>query len=459
MKLHTQTDQEKSNFRYNILTAIVYLVGIIILFQLFNLQILKGSEYRNSSNTRLTREASIEAARGSILDRSGAVLVSTEMRFRLEMYRAKVEDEQLNNSILLMTSILKQNGDGYVDPFPISIDPFEFHFNSDEELMAWKEKYKIPEAASAEEAFYLFRDKYNINNNNPEEIRQILAIRYAITTLGYSTTKSIKIANSISPESAVQLQEQGQELTGVSVTQEPIRKYYTGNLASHIIGYVQTIRKENIEEFEKNGDEHQYKNTDKVGQTGIEKVFEEYLRGEDGIKQIDMSVDGTISGEYISQEAIGGANIVLTIDANLQRVAEQALAANVDKIRNGGFSQVYDANGASVVVMNVHSGEVLAMASYPDYTPEEFYVGGISTTRWNELNDSIRAPLHNRAIQSTYAPGSTFKMVTAVAALESGAISVKDTIDDNGRFYVSDDYQPACWLYNDYGYGHRRLNV
>lgn len=304
MKLHTQTDQEKSNFRYNILTAIVYLVGIIILFQLFNLQILKGSEYRNSSNTRLTREASIEAARGSILDRSGAVLVSTEMRFRLEMYRAKVEDEQLNNSILLMTSILKQNGDGYVDPFPISIDPFEFHFNSDEELMAWKEKYKIPEAASAEEAFYLFRDKYNINNNNPEEIRQILAIRYAITTIGYSTTRSMEISKEISRESAVQLQENSQYLTGVNVVIVPERVYHQGNLASHIIGYMGRINNTNIEEFKNNGDTHEYKNDDKVGQTGIEKTFEEYLRGEDGIKQIDMSVDGTVTGEYTSKEAI-----------------------------------------------------------------------------------------------------------------------------------------------------------
>lgn len=375
------------------------------------------------------------------------------------MYKTNVENQVLNNSILLMTNILKQNGDTYINPFPIQINPFGFVFNTEEELAEWRKVYKIPETASAEEAFYLFRDKYEIQSNDPDEILQILAIRYAITTLGYSTTKSIKIANLISPESAVQLQEQSQELTGVSVTQEPIRKYHTGNLASHIIGYVQTIRKENIEEFEKNGDEHKYQNTDKVGQTGIEKVFEEYLRGEDGTKQIDMSVDGTITGEYISQEAIGGANIVLTIDANLQRIAEQALAANVEKIRNGGFSQVYDANGASVVVMNVHSGEVLAMASYPDYNPEEFYIGGISNSRWAELNDSIKAPLHNRAIQSTYAPGSTFKMVTAVAALESGVVGVKETIDDNGRFYVADDYQPACWLFNEYGYGHRRLNV
>lgn len=375
------------------------------------------------------------------------------------MYKTNVENSVLNNSILLMTNILKQNGDEYINPFPIKTNPYEFLFDSEEELAEWKKTYKIPETASAEEAFYLFRDKYEIESNDPDEIAQILAIRYAITTLGYSTTKSIQIADSISLESEVQLQEQGQQLTGVSVKQEPIRKYHTGSLASHIIGYVQTIRKENIEEFEANGDEHEYKNTDKIGQTGIEKVFEEYLRGEDGVKLIDMSVDGAITGEYISQEAIGGANIVLTIDANLQRVAEQALAANVEKIKNGGFGQVYDANGASVVVMDVNSGEVLAMASYPDYNPEEFYIGGISNSRWAELNDALKAPLYNRAIQSTYAPGSTFKMVTAVAALESGVVGVKEKINDNGRFYVSDDYQPACWLFNDYGYGHGPLNV
>ena len=136
------------------------------------------------------------------------------MEFALEIYKSKTDDEQLNSSILLMTNILESNGDSYVDTFPISIDPFEFHFNSEEELAEWKEKYSIPEAASAEEAFYLFRDKYGINSDNVKEIRQILAIRYAITTIGYSTTRSMQISSKISRNSAVQLQENSQNLTG-----------------------------------------------------------------------------------------------------------------------------------------------------------------------------------------------------------------------------------------------------
>ena len=458
-KLKSKVD---SNFRYNLIIAIVYLVGIIILFQLFNLQIVNGEEYRETSNVRLTREAKIEASRGSIVDRTGNVLVSTEMEFSLEMYRSKTDDDQLNDSILVMTNILEANGDSYVDPFPISIDPFEYKFNSQESLMEWKEKYKIPETASAEEAFYLFRDKYNIKSEDVKAIRQILAMRYAITTIGYSTTRSMNISTKISRNSAVQLQENSQSLTGVNVVVEPVRVYHTGSLASHIIGYMGRISEANQKEFAELNDSYEYKNNDKVGQTGIEKVFEQYLRGKDGVKQIDMSVDGTVTGEYISQEAIGGSNVVLTIDANLQRIAEEALERNIIKIREGGFNnQPYPAEGGAVVVTNVNTGEILAMASYPDYEPELFYKG-ITQSKLNEYNDPASLkPIYSRATQGTYPPGSTFKMVTAVAALESGVIGINDRVNDNGPFIVSDDprLNPSCWYFNSYGRGHGLLNV
>ena len=458
--LKQKSELEKSNFRYNVLTAIVYLIGIIILIRLFNLQIVNGAEYRDNSNNRLTREASIEAARGSILDRSGNVLVSTVMKFSLEMYKSKTDDSQLNDSILLMTNILENNGNSYVDTFPISIDPFEFHFESEEQLMEWKKEYKIPETASAEEAFYLFRDKYNINSENIKEIRQVLAIRYAITTIGYSTTRSIKISEEISRNAAVQLQENSQNLTGVNVIVEPTRVYHQGTLASHIIGYASRITQKNLEQFEAEGDTHEYEVDDKVGQTGIEKVFENYLRGEDGIKQIDMSVDGTVTGEYTSQEAIGGANVALTIDANLQRIAEDSLERNIIKIREGGFGESYEAKTGAVVVTNVNTGEILAMASYPDYEVGLFY-DGISSQKYNEYQEA--GAFYNRAAQGTYPPGSIYKMITAVAGLETGKVTIQEMINDNGPFYVTDDpnytKHPKCWYFNSYGRGHGRLNV
>ncbi len=434
----------------------MYIIGVVILIRLFDIQIIKGQEYRENSNTRLSRESTIEAARGSILDRSGNALVSTDMSFSLEMYKTKVEDEQLNNSILLMTTILENNGDQYIDPFPISIEPFEYHFDSEEALAEWKKKYKIPETASAEEAFYIMRDKYEIATDDITQIRKILAIRYAITTKGYSTTKSIEIADEISRQSAVQLQERGEELTGVNIVIEPIRKYHVGNMASHILGYMGRISKPDQDELEEKGDTYEYQTTDKIGKTGIEKVFEEYLRGQDGVKQIDMSVDGTITGEYTSKEAIGGADVVLTIDSNLQKITENALAANIQKIKSGGFSQTYQAKGGAVVVTNVNTGEILAMASYPDYEPELFY-NGISNEKYNEYINNPLKPLHNRTIQSPYAPGSIFKMITAIAALETGVTNPYEKINDNGPYPAA--HNPRCWYYREYGRGHGYLNV
>ena len=144
-----------------------------------------------------------------------------------------------------------------------------------------------------------------------------------------------------------------------------------GNLAAHVIGYTGKIKEEDYKE-----QKDIYDIDDIVGKTGIEYLYEELLRGQDGEKQVEMSVDGTITGEYVSKNAIAGSDIVLTIDSNLQQVTQNALENCINKIRSGGFSQTYDAQGGAAVVMNVNTGEVLATASYPTYEPQ-WFVGGI----------------------------------------------------------------------------------
>lgn len=437
------------------LSFLTYLCGMVILARLFSLQIISGAEYRENSNTKLSRETTIDSTRGGILDRNGTALVSSEMTFSLEMYKSKADNESLNSSISLMTKILQDNGDTYVDNFPISINPFNFNFSSDEQLKEWKKNYNIPETASAEEAFYLFRDKYEIGSENIEEIRRILAIRYEITTKGYSATKSIEISNSITRNSAIQLQENSLDLTGVNVITESNRIYNMGSLASHIIGYMGRISDTDEAELEKKSDTYEYETTDKIGKTGIEKVFESYLRGTDGVKQIDMDVNGTITGEYVTQEAIGGADVVLTIDANLQRVMEESLAKCISDIQTGANGwQVYNAKGGAAVAIDVNTGEVLAMASNPDYNPSLLYTG-ISTDQYNDYN--ARNVWLNKAIQGTYSPGSTFKMITAIAGLEAGAITPTEKINDTGIY--PEGTNPHCWYYDSYGIGHGPLTV
>ena len=434
--------------RFNSLTTIIYILGIILLLQLFNLQIIHGEEYREQSNTRLTRESTDVAARGSILDRNGNEIVGNGMGFSLELYKSKNDNQTLNTTILTMIEVLEKNGDSYKDSFPIRLDEdgnLYFDFDTDEKAINWKKKMKLNESYTPEQCMQALKEKYEIQYEDINQIRKILAIRYQILQDGYSTTKSITIANSISRESALEFNERSESFPGISVSVEPTRQYSSGNLASHVVG---TIGK--ISEVKEG-----YNTNDYIGKTGIEYLFEKYLKGQDGTKQIDMSVDGTNTEEYVTQEAVEGSNVVLTIDANLQKVTEEALANNIKKINSGGFGKKYSTNSGAAIVMNVKTGEVLSMASYPDFNPQDF-VGGISAENWEKYNTED-TPQVNKTMQTAYAPGSIFKMVTAIAGLESGAISTKETINDTGVYpkYTN----PKCWIYTDYHRGHGRLNV
>lgn len=444
--------QKNDRIRYNIITILVYIIGIMLLAQLFNLQIIHGAEYRETSNTKLTRESVLKADRGGIKDSSGTVLAKVDAQYSIVLYKTKVSNEVLNNTILKLINILSTNGDQYVDNFLIDINPFRFKLEEEESQIKWKKANNIDENATAEEVFYFFKDKYEITTDNIEDIRKILAIRYEISYRGYSNTKSIEIAEDISQNSLLQINERNSEFSGVEITGEPIRTYPLGNTASHILGRIGKI-----ESYELEGNEEIYDPNDIIGKSGIEYVFEKYLKGTDGVKQIDMDVDGTITGEYITEEAESGSDVILTIDSKLQAVTEQALKNNIEKIANGGFSDTSPADAGAAVVLNVKTGEVLAMASYPDYSPSEF-VNGIDTATWNYYINGDTKPLENKAIAAMYSPGSTFKMATAIAGLESGAITTTETIRDTG-VYKKYNSSWKCWIYTSNHIGHGRLSV
>lgn len=422
------------------------------MFQLFNLQIIKGADYREQSNTRLSRESTLQAARGDILDQSGNKLATTKLGYILQLYKTKIDDETLNEALLKIVNVLEQNSDTYIDNLPIKVEPFEFTI-SEESQIRWKNQNNIEEDKTAEECFYILKNKYKISNENLQDARKIMTMRYTISKEGYSSTKTVELASNISEKSVAIFNERNDDFPGLTVQTVAIRSYVSGSLASHVLGYVGKI---NEYELENNSG---YSLNDRIGKTGIEYIFEPYLKGQNGTKQIDMAVDGTVTGEYIVEEATSGNNVILTIDANLQQVTEDALKANIEKIKNGGFGTAYAADAGAAIVMNVKTGEVLAMASYPDFEPQLF-VDGISTEKYNEyLSEEANSPFLNRTIASVYAPGSTFKMVTALAALETGAITTTEKINDVGIYRYSSDYQPKCWIYSSYGRGHGYLNV
>lgn len=440
--------ERNDRIRYNIITIIVYLIGILLLLQLFNLQIVHGQEYRETSNTKLTRESILKADRGSIRDSSGTLFAGAEAQYSVVLYKTKVNNENLNNTILNVLNVLSTNGDSYVDNFLIDINPYRFKLSEEESQKKWKKANNIDEDATAEEAFNYFKNKYEIKTDNVEDARKIMAIRYEISYKGYSNTKSIEIAENISEKSMLELNEKNSEFAGVEIVSEPVRVYPLGKTASHIIGRIGQI-----EESELEGNEDIYDQNDIIGKAGIEYTFEKYLKGTDGIKQIDMDVDGTTTGEYISKEAVSGSDIILTIDSKLQAVTEEALKNNIEKIASGGFGKSYPADAGAAVVMNVKTGEVLAMASYPDYDPSSF-VNGIDTETWNYYINGDTKPLENKAISAMYSPGSTFKMATAIAGLQEGKITTTETIRDTG-VYKKYNSSWKCWNIS----GHGRIAV
>lgn len=440
----------KKNVRYNILAILVYLIGTILIIQLFNLQIVHGEEYLEQANLRLTRENTIKAARGKILDCNGNLLAGNEIKYSIKIYKSKIDTQNLNTTLLNTIKVLENNGDKYNDNFPVDIEPTRFKYENEESIQKWLIANKLEENYNAEQVLECYIKKYELENYTIQDARKIIAIRYGIEKNGYSSMKGYEITDSACEKSVAQFEEMNNSFPGIDIKCEPVRKYYYGNLASHVLGYVGKI---SATEYNANSG---YSLDDYIGKNGIEYVCEKYLKGTDGLKQIDMSIEGTTTAEYITKEAVQGLDIVLTIDAKVQQAAEKALKTNIEKINNGGFGQKREVNTGSAIVLNVKTGEIIAMVSYPDFEPQLF-VNGITTAKWNEYTQEGKSALLNRTIQSAYAPGSIFKMVPAIAGLETNKITKNELINCAGIYPKG--YKPRCWYYTTYGIGHGNLNV
>lgn len=441
--------ENNMNLRYNILIVAICIIGFILIIQLFNLQIINGNEYRAQSSARLTRETTVYADRGEILDCNGMKLVTTSTEYDLYLYKTTTDNEQLNANILNIINVLEENEDKFIDNLILQVNPFSFSTENEDTIVRFKKNNGIDENYNAEECFYYLKEKYGIKNSDLEESRKIMAIRYEISQNGYSNVKPVEISSNITKESVLKFSEENSGFSGIDISTKPVVTYNNGTLAAHMLGYCGKITQT---ELESAGDG--YDQNSIIGKTGVQYVFEKYLKGSNGTRQIDMDVNGNITGEYITEEPVVGSDVQLTIDAKLQNVAEESLKEDIEKIKNGGYAEKSEAEGGAVVAMNTKTGEILALASYPDYEPQLF-VNGISTEKYSEYREN--EALYNRAISGTYAPGSTFKMVTAIAGLETGKITTSEKINCTGVYPYA--HKPVCWYYTSYKSGHGPLDV
>ena len=351
----------------------------------------------------------------------------------------------------------KVNEAGYYPPILVST----FTFTEEREKNDWLQAYKVEDLnASAKEAFKGVRDYYLIDKNlSDENARKILVVRDLIKSQGYTKYKPVTIAKNISEETIATVEEMALELPGISVSNEPVRNYPNGKLAAHILGYLGKIPSTQEADY-LNNTEEKYSKNDMVGLAGVEKTQESKLHGTDGYQKVKVDAVGNITDKLEVVEPISGDTVYLTLDKDLQVVTENALQRAIKAARDGGayesdYGNVYVAGGAknaksgAAIVVDVNSGEVLASASYPSYDPNLF-VTGISYDDYQNLqpkntNDLLApAPLLNLVTQGVFQPGSSFKMITGMAALEHG-LSPEYSINDPGVIWMGKSYGDAVW--------------
>ena len=341
----------------------------------------------------------------------------------------------------------KLNENGYYPPILVS----KWLFTEQKNKQDWLESYGINDSKiTAKKAFYEIRNNknYKIDKNlSDSDARKILVVRDLIKSQGYSQYNPITIATDISQKTISQLEESAIELPGVSVAVEPVRYYPNTTLASHILGHMGKMPSGQEDKYLNREEGKTYSKGDTVGISGIEKSYEEQLRGVDGYKKVQVDALGRITRELDVSEPKSGDTVYLSIDKDLQEDTENALKGVLEALRVGGtykskygnktFSSVAkNAASGAVIAIDAKNGDVLSMASYPNYNPNKF-VNGISYEDYQALqpknkNDVLAAnPQVNLATQGVFQPGSTFKMVTGMAAIDNG-LSPNYAIQDTG---------------------------
>ena len=429
-----------SRSRLYVLAAALGLMMLLFLIALYDAQILHGSENRAKSIASNATWETVEASRGIITDTNGKVLVSNRLAYTLTFDKtAFADDDALNDAIWQLIQLCQETDTVWVDTLPIAQTSPYLYLASRNEESFWNylADNKLSPSLPSRQLLGELRTLFHIDSSYTEaQARLIAGVRYELRSRG-----SYVFAEDVSTELISRITDG--DFPGVTTGQDSLREYNT-TYAAHILGRISRIYAENWPEYRDKG----YSMDALVGESGVEKAFEDWLQGENGTRIITTDDKGKITGEFFKTEPKPGGTVALTLDLDLQAATEDALASTIESM----IDKDSDQRGGAAAVVKVGSGEVLAIASYPSYDPATF------AQSYNQLLADERLPMFNRAVNGTYAPGSTFKMNTAVAALESGIITPSSTIQDKGVYTFYEYPQPWCWVW-PLGYTHGRVNV
>lgn len=445
-----------------LILMMVMILGVMT-YRLIQLQLIRGSQKVERVVSNVSRRYLEPSSRGEILDRNGQVLAGNALGFSVQADYYQWGKQRQNETLLLLWTILDQAGVPCEDVLPLSFGwPTVYTYPSLEtgegkRLLKFMEEreWGTPETVSSGRLFNLFCDYYGVSGTlTLAERRAIVGLRYYLDDHQFSAFNSpLTLASGLSTATVAKLSEYGKDLPGVEIQVTDSRTYPT-DYAAHVLGRVAAINADEYAELKDEG----YGLTARIGKDGMERALEKWLRGIDGTRVVEVDgYTGEVVTEYMEQETRPGKDCWLTLDLELQKRLETVLAETLASIKARGESsrtgEGADVEGGAAVVIDVNSGEILAMASWPSYCLST-YAADLRGNMENPL-----APFLNRAVQSAYSPGSTFKMCTSVAALEEGIITPRTKIVDRGVYDRYQDYQPRCWLYRQYGRTHGSINV
>jgi penicillin-binding protein 2 len=413
-------EAKERNIKVMIFRAVVIASFALLSFQTWQMQIVQGEQYLQQADGNRFRLLSIDAPRGIIYDRNGLLLAGNIPSFTVSIVPADLPEEEEDRVFQRLSALLE---------IPMSSHDVDVGYR---------------EPPSVDDHYLSDAQEYQ-----PEP--QMKELVQAGRTTPFIP---VPVKSNVPRDTSFIIEEERLEWPGVIVQVEPLREYISSTLMSHVLGYVGHIPEQQIESYVDRRDAD-YDANDIVGLTGVELTFEDELRGRKGQRHIEVDITGReIRAIGSPMEPVPGHNLILTIDLDLQAVVEEALQEGITRAKS---------QSGVAIAMNPQTGEILAMVSLPSYD-NGLFVGGISEEDYAQLSEDPRRPLVNHAISGLYPPGSTFKIVTAVAGLEEGIVDRRSVLFCPGTIWIPHRFAPDnpelaqpfnCWAQD----GHRSISM
>ena len=433
-------------------------------FRLIFLQLVNGDSFTAQATNTTDYKFTVTAARGDIVDSKGERIASSTTGYNVVLNKLLMGDEDLDTMLQKIVGLLGKNGESWNDSLligqPDAAGHYEFTAASDnaaeqKALAAMKDNLGLQQYATADDVMEKLVEDYDLADFSLYWQRVLSGIHYEMQLQAFSNVNNFVMAENVSEATVATIKENSLSLPGVEIVETSTRSYEQGTVLPHVLGRVGKITAEKWKVTDENGQvtyplkEKGYNMNDIIGISGLESAYEDELRGKDGVETITRNSDGVIVNTALTTVPEPGHTVQLTIDSEFQKAVDQALAKNVEWIKNT-YADSKQANAGAVVVIDVKTGGVLAASNYPSFDQNLY------AAQYNEYRADENMPLFNRALQGLYTPGSTNKPSVAVAGLDTGLLNRNSTVNCTRIYTYYKDYRPRC---AQHGHGNGPIDV